>query len=354
MKKLNQLRERPIKMLLLSLTGTCNLACKYCYANEHAADFMTVETAIQAVKLAARSGEPFILQFSGGEPLLNFPVIKAVIDYVGENKISALMQVQTNGTLITEEITQVLKQGKVAIGVSIDGRAAEHDAQRCFPNGRGSMQTILEGIEILKRHGIEIGVTTVVTAQNVHKLTGIVELAYYLGNVRRIGFDLLRGQGRGLHIKAAEENALKIGLEAAFGVADKLEKLTGRKMLFAQLERVEKLKRGIFTTFAHCHAMNGAAVYVDAIGDMYACASLVGNHDFYIGNVASGIDVEKQAKIARQIKASLHFCLDCSDFSLCGGGCFARWYGSQQKGAYPCECSLKRTAIAWMRKNLTI
>ena len=107
MKKLNQLRERPIKMLLLSLTGTCNLACKYCYANEHAADFMTVGTAIQAVKLAARSGEPFILQFSGGEPLLNFPVIKAVIDYVGENKISALMQVQTNGTLITEEITQV-------------------------------------------------------------------------------------------------------------------------------------------------------------------------------------------------------------------------------------------------------
>lgn len=341
---LNQF-ETSTKMLLLSLTGTCNLSCKYCYANEHAADFMSVETAIQAVDIAARSKEKFILQFSGGEPLLNFPVIQAVIEHVQENKIPALMQVQTNGTLITEKIAKILKKGKVAIGVSIDGRTQENDRQRCFPNGSGCMQAILNGIEILKHHSIQIGVTCVVTAQNVNKLTGIVELAYYLGNVRRIGFDLLRGQGRGAEIKAAEPQDVKAGLEKAFTLAEKLEELTGRKILFAQLERVEKLKKGSLTTFAHCHAMNGAAIYVDATGDIYACASLVGNPDFYIGNIKTGVDRQKQAKVAELIKNSLHFCLECNDFSLCGGGCFARWYGSKTKMAYPSECSLKRTAI---------
>ena len=71
-----------IKMLVLSLTGQCNFACRYCYAAEHERSMMSPETALAAVKLAADGGERFVIQFSGGEPLLNFDCLKAVVDYV--------------------------------------------------------------------------------------------------------------------------------------------------------------------------------------------------------------------------------------------------------------------------------
>lgn len=75
-----------IKMLVLSLTGQCNFACRYCYAAEHERSMMSPETALAAVKLAADGGERFVIQFSGGEPLLNFDCLKAVVDYVHQEK----------------------------------------------------------------------------------------------------------------------------------------------------------------------------------------------------------------------------------------------------------------------------
>lgn len=75
-----------IKMLVLSLTGQCNFACRYCYAAEHDRSMMSPETALAAVRLAADGGERFVIQFSGGEPLLNFDCLKAVVDYVHQEK----------------------------------------------------------------------------------------------------------------------------------------------------------------------------------------------------------------------------------------------------------------------------
>ncbi|WP_425060022.1 radical SAM protein [Sporomusa carbonis] len=72
-----------LKMLILSLTGQCNFACKYCYAHEHPQDRMSLATAVKAVDLAAGSGKPFVLQFSGGEPLLAFDVMQDVIRIFG-------------------------------------------------------------------------------------------------------------------------------------------------------------------------------------------------------------------------------------------------------------------------------
>lgn len=85
-----------IKMLVLSLTGQCNFACRYCYAAEHDRSMMSQETALAAVKLAAAGGERFVIQFSGGEPLLNFACLQAVADYVHQEKLPAVLQLQTN------------------------------------------------------------------------------------------------------------------------------------------------------------------------------------------------------------------------------------------------------------------
>ena len=72
----------PLRMLVLSLTGDCNLACRYCYASGQDQRTMTWETARRAIDLAAEGGAPFILQFSGGEPLLALPLLRRTADYI--------------------------------------------------------------------------------------------------------------------------------------------------------------------------------------------------------------------------------------------------------------------------------
>lgn len=335
-----------IKMLVLSLTGTCNFACKYCYAAEHDKSAMTSATAIKAVDLAAQSGEKFVIQFSGGEPLLNFECLQAVVQYVQKNKLSAVLQLQTNGSLLTDAIAQYLFANKVAIGVSLDGRPNVNDKLRITKAGQGATAAILQGLEVLKRNNIAVGITCVVTAANAEELPGIVEFAYFIGNIRRIGFDLLRGQGRGSQLKPPAGAVMYAAMQKVYARSEQLSKLAGYKIHFAQQERVKILCADASHEFGHCYAMNGEAAFVDAQGDIYACSSLIGNQDFYIGNVNAGLDAALVGKIQKQIRSSMNFCKQCTDFKLCGGGCFARWYGSGVKEPYPSECALKRVSIA--------
>lgn len=341
-----------LRMLILSLTGQCNFACKYCYAHEHPADIMDAATGIAAVEMAAADGQAFVLQFSGGEPLLNFPVMQEIIRYVRENGLPAILQLQTNASLITREMAAVLKAGQVGIGISLDGRPDINDRQRCLPDGQGTCRQILTGAGQLAAQGIAAGITCVVTGENVDKLSGIVEMAYYLGNIRRIGFDLLRTQGRGGEMAAPASEAVWQGVKEAFQTAERLKEQTGKAMLFSQAERVDTLAKKQMQGFAHCYAMNGEAAFVDAQGNLYACSSLAGNPKFYLGHVTTGLDKGRQQKIAALIQDEMSFCMRCPSFSLCGGACFARWYGAGcGSQGYAAECALKQVSIEWYLKH---
>lgn len=337
---------QPIKMLVLALTGRCNFSCVYCYAEDYNCEQMSFEVAKQAINLAAKSGEEFVLQFSGGEPLLAFDLLREIALYVEFEKIPAIMQLQTNGSLLTEYRANFLRTHHIGIGISLDGRPKINDRMRLLKDGKGATKAILKGIQVLQEQEIAIGITCVVTNENVNELSGIVEMAYYLGNVKKIGFDLLRCQGRGTFLRQPEEKAVAFGVTKAYDAATQFAKLTGRTIQFAQIERAKILEKGRAACFGHCYAMNGEAAFVDATGKIYACASLMEKEEFYIGDVATGIDAVRYKAVSEQIKKSMQFCFKCEDFALCGGGCFARWYGSGCTGAYKGECALKRISIA--------
>ena len=86
----------PIRMLVLTLTGRCNFACRYCYASDVDAVDMDEDTAVKAVMMAGASGERFLLQFSGGEPLVRKSDIIRLCDAHPDCTFTAF----TNGTLI--------------------------------------------------------------------------------------------------------------------------------------------------------------------------------------------------------------------------------------------------------------
>lgn len=337
--------------MVLSLTGKCNFACKYCYASGHDQSDMNVAVALQAVEMAAASGENFVIQFSGGEPLLNFECLKTVVDYVHAKKIPARLQLQTNAALLTDMSAKYLYRNKVAIGVSLDGRPAVNDKLRLTGSGEGASDKIISGINVLRRNKIACGITCVVTSENVDELAGIVELAYFLGNVRRIGFDLLRGQGRGAQLHPPDAEKTRLAMERVHEHNNMLSRFAGYKIALSQHERVRALLGNTGYEFGHCYAMNGEAAFVDAGGDIYACSSLMGDPEFYTGNVEKGLQADLVQKIQQRIRSSMNFCKECADFKLCGGGCFARWYGSGGKYAYESECALKRASIAQVIKN---
>lgn len=337
---------KPLKLLVLSLTGKCNFACRYCYASEHHKGAMSTEVACLAVKLAAKqnAGEPFIIQFSGGEPLLNFSTLQAVVALVEQENIACQLQIQTNASLLNEEIANYLYKHKVGIGVSLDGRPKVNDKLRLTLDGKGATAKILQGVTLLANLGIGCGLTCVVSSENVDQLEGIIDFAYYLGNVRVLGFDLLRGQGRGASLKPAAREQLEQALIRVCQRNEELSKGFGYKIKLTQLEKAQKHQRKRkLRPFSHCHAMSGEAAFVDAAGKIYACASFVDDERFYIGNVYTGIDVAKVTAISNLIDRAMSFCKECSSFELCGGGCLARWYQQdlQNLQAYEAECALK-------------
>ena len=104
-----------LRSLVLWMTTDCNLRCRYCYARGgDIPEYMSWDVARRAVDLAARSGEPFKIQFSGGEPLLHLELIETVVNYC--TNLPVRFQIQTNATLVTQELAIHL----LDLGVEMD------------------------------------------------------------------------------------------------------------------------------------------------------------------------------------------------------------------------------------------
>jgi len=205
---------------------------------------------------------------------------------------------------------------------------------------------VAAGIERLARRGVGIGLTCVVTAENVHSLTDVVDMAHYFGNVYRLGFDLLRAQGRGTNAALPRESDMAAAMREVFARREALYRLTGRRLAISQEEQARDIAGRGGSDFSHCYAMNGEGVHVDVDGGIYACSSFVGDERFFLGAVIQGVNLRRQQEVSAKMQRSMDFCRRCPDFAACGGGCFARWLGMEQEEPCAAECALKRAAVS--------
>lgn len=240
-----------IHLVILALTGSCNLACTYCYASNQAKTFMKKETIDALIsRLVEERNEsmkapPLTVQLTGGEPLLAFRQISYLVRRMEEAGLHASFQLQTNATLMTPAIASFIKKHHIAAGVSLDGVPEVNDLTRPEQGGGGSSLKTLRGIRILAEAGVEIGVTCVVSRYNAAHLDALVDLCFYMGNVRKIGFNLLRPQGWGTKEAKAEAMAAVKGISRAILHARKMETLTGRTMIISQMENAGNSRRAI-------------------------------------------------------------------------------------------------------------
>lgn len=331
-------------LIVLWTTSRCNLACKYCYAGStHLKADMDFETAAQTLDMF--SEHTMKIQFAGGEPLLNYPLICQIVDYVKAKKYNASFQMQTNGTCITPEIAAGLKRMKIALGVSLDGPPEVNEFTR------GKTREVIAGIQCLADEGIKINLNSVVTSHSVMQLPKLVNFAYYLGNVGGVGLDLLRDAGRardhGDVITKATSEQLRTALTVMVETTQELYQLTGKKIVIREIhEACQRLKMATCSK-DYCYAACGRSYVVLPNGDVYPCGSLIEEPEYYMGNVntppLNSIAIEKKEPES---------CKSCDFYAICPGGCPSRLLINGNDGEdLSLDCVLKKTAFEMARKN---
>ena len=356
MNQLSPHQESPLKELVLWVTTDCNLRCRYCYANGgERAEYMDWQVAKRALDIMIGQFSRFNIQFAGGEPLLNMDLIEQVVGYT--KGLGICYQLQTNATLIDDKVIGELKRLGIDVGVSFDGLPAVNDPLRPFADGQGSTAATIAGLEKLRAADIRVGLTCVVSADNVTGLPGLVELASYLGNVGGISLDLLRliGRAKGGKVRQADPVLAARFVSAALRRADELVLIGGRRVGFREVQRMRYLLTHRVRRQHRCHFDAGQLLMVKPNGDAYPCASLASFPEFYLGNVLEQGFIDEvgvNLQWCRQLITPPPYCLTCPDHELCGGPCPAQTYAQQLAGEMKLtECYVRRVLINYVRRK---
>lgn len=346
-----------LRQLVLWVTTDCNLRCRYCYADGGTMkEYMGWAVAKKALDFAHEHGfsRGVTVEFAGGEPLLALDLIERIVGYTRGWNVR--FQVQTNATLISPHVAARVGQLGLRIGVSLDGVPPINDNLRPFADGSGSSTAVLAGIERLRKRGMTVGLTCVLSAENVRGLPQLVDLASYLGNVERIQFDLLRNVGRASGaVRPAPLSSLQRAVGLVLKRADELAALGGRRVVFQEVERVRHLLALDETCHHRCQFDTGEILAVTPGGEAFPCASLVPFPVFSLGHITApgfGEDLQQRLRAARDRIAPMRTCLTCDNRSLCGGPCPAHTFTWRLTGEESlAECAVRRTVINYVRES---
>jgi uncharacterized protein len=173
----NVANGKTLDLLDLRISEKCNFGCKHCISSKSkSGKVMTVKSAISAVDsfvgyllASGRDVSKLDIHYGNAEPLLNFSVIRQIQEYFRLHypRIDVAGSVNTNLSLLTAEMAEFLVKEKVDVYVSLDGDKTANDLIRVFKNGKGTYDTILRKMSLLKKFGKTLqGVSVTITEKN--------------------------------------------------------------------------------------------------------------------------------------------------------------------------------------------
>ena len=171
---------KPLYVMLKPAGAHCNLACKYCYYLEKDKLYPTAQRHLMSDEMLeqftreyieAQTMNQVLFTWHGGEPLLRSidfyrKALSLQQKYAGGRRIDNV--IQTNGTLLTDEWCEFFAQNHWLVGISIDGQQPDHDHYRLTAAGKPSWKKVMQGIKLLKKHGVEWNAMAVVNAYNAN------------------------------------------------------------------------------------------------------------------------------------------------------------------------------------------
>ncbi len=351
-------RETVVKALCLHIAHDCNLACKYCFAEEgeyHGRRaMMSYEVGQKALDfLVANSGNRINLEvdFFGGEPLMNWQVVKDLVAYGRslEEKHNKKFRftLTTNGVLLDDEILEFANKEMSNIVLSIDGRKEVHDKMRPHRGGQGSYDEIVpKFIKVAEsRNQMDYYVRGTFTHHNLDFSKDVLHMA-------DLGFKQISVE------PVVAENT------ADYAIREEDLPILKKEYDDLAIEMIRRRKEGKGFNFFHfmidleggpCVAkrLSGCGsgteyLAVTPWGDFYPCHQFVGNEDFLLGNVYEGITKQQICNEFKQCNVyAKESCKDCFAKFYCSGGCAANAYNftGQINGVYDIGCELQRKRV---------
>ncbi|WP_026504842.1 thioether cross-link-forming SCIFF peptide maturase [Butyrivibrio sp. NC3005] len=351
-------RGTVVKALCLNVAHDCNLRCKYCFADEgeyHGRKaLMSFEVGKAALDfLVKNSGNRRNLEvdFFGGEPLLNWNVVKQLVEYGRSIEKEAgknfRFTITTNGTLLNQEILDYVNKEMGNIVLSIDGRKEVNDKMRPKAGGQGTYDEIVpKYIKVAEsRHQLRYFVRGTFTHNNLDFSEDVKQLA-------DLGFKQISMEP----VVASPSDWYAIKEEDLPKLKEEYDKLA---KLYLQYKKEGKgfnfFHFNIDLSGGPCVAkrLSGCGsgceyLGVTPWGDLYPCHQFVGNEDFIMGNVFEGIkrfDIQKKFKESNVY--SREECQKCFARYYCSGGCSANAYNfnGNINTVYKEGCELQRKRI---------
>lgn len=341
-------------MLLKPMGSKCNMDCQYCFYSEKASLYpqenqwrITPDMLERFIRtyLQDHPGPEVHFLWQGGEPMLlglEFyqDAVRLQRKYAGGKIVHNA--IQTNGTLLNEQWCRFFRHNGFLVGLSLDGPEPVHDRYRLLRSGKPSFQRVMDGVDLLQRHGVEFNITACVTRESAHVPLEIYHFFKEIGArylqfapiVERVADN--EESARGLNHAHPDRSA---GDPVMFsGSVDPME--YGRFLCAIFDEWVRKdigdlyvmnfewaLERWLDLPATYCifGTQCGTALAVEHNGDVYACDHFV-YPDYLLGNLTEQRPAQLVARSLcgplSQRKSDLtQACMDCDVRFACQGEC---------------------------------
>lgn len=357
-----QMGPAPVKSMCLNIAHDCNLRCSYCFAAQgdfgHGRKLMPFEVGKAAIDfLIAHSANRHNLEldFFGGEPLMNFDVVKQVVDYArsiekAHNK-NFRFTITTNGLLLTEDKIDYINREMSNVVLSIDGRKEINDSLRFRVDGSGSYDAIVPQYQHLveKRRGGKFDqyyVRGTFTKRNLDFTKDVVHM-------RELGFDQIS-----IEPVVADPNLLPVAL-----TEEDLPRICEEYETLAK-EIIRRKRGGDSFNFFHfmldldqgpcaIKRLRGCScgneyIAVTPEGDIYPCHQFVGMEEWKMGSVLDGsLDQTKKQMFSKTNVYEKPECRNCWAKFYCSGGCNANnlQYAGDILKPHQLSCALEKKRL---------
>jgi len=325
-------REKDEIQIFFVTNYSCNFACSYCYQDQYQnpekeLNKDVIDAFFSYVKKEFASRRKYVTIF-GGEPLLNSPKQKEIIDYIITKSVEADLSLcfVTNGYYLEEYLPALLK-GKIReVQVTLDGTGPVHNKRRFLKGGGGTFEKIVKGIDACLQGNIYVNLRVVIDKENIDNLPDLARFAIDKGWTKSNYFKTQIGRNYELHHCQSSPDKLfdRISLyESIFGMTKNHPHI---KEFYKPAYSVSKFlaENGELPDplFDSCPACKTEWAF-DYTGKIYSCTATVGKADEFLGTFYP--DISRKEDIIEQWEArnvtSIPECKDCSVQLACGGGC---------------------------------
>jgi uncharacterized protein len=348
--------------VVFSVTTRCNFNCSYCSAKKFSMKEESVNLIIgkRILEKLANFGLPYMqIVFHGGEPLIEFKSLSKMIEFIreslGDSKTISL-SIQSNLSLLTEEMAQFFKTHDVSVGFSLDGDFIANQNLRKAKDSEKTFNAILQGIEILRKYQKKLGCICVVSKDNIDSMDRIMDFFASL-HLDSIVINRVAPIGGGTELISTHGISAEDFFQTLISLYEP-QKTNGWPKIDPFETLIDMTQKSNIGHLCYPCSAGWGIISVDPSGNVYPCARFCHDPNWICGNLLEEdlLEIYNNEKMKQIRLRGQHIpeCNGCEFKDMCGGGCAASAYYSSGRTDVPgYDCEYNKLLFKWLKKIQT-